>query len=268
MHGPTRDESFGPDAVGRVCSALDAGDRCARAPCRASRRGSRPRPAVSSASRIGTQSARTGDRRSGSLLTMASASGAARARDRARRDDDRRLVHLAHEQQSRRGTPMSPATPTHSRGSSRSVRPVRGEEVIGGGVERDAAQRRRPQGACVHSNARLGCGWVMNILVHRTRRHRHPPILATARTLRRSLPAPRVHRGEIAYLPAPAANPVPHLAGRFAAKEAAMKALGTGHSRGVLWKDIEVVRGGRTAAAAVARRRGAPRRGHGCGRSL
>jgi holo-[acyl-carrier protein] synthase len=39
-------------------------------------------------------------------------------------------------------------------------------------------------------------------------------------------------------------DPVPHLAGRFAAKEAAMKALGTGHSRGVLWKDIEVVRGG------------------------
>jgi holo-[acyl-carrier protein] synthase len=37
-------------------------------------------------------------------------------------------------------------------------------------------------------------------------------------------------------------NPVPHLAGRFAAKEAAMKALGTGHSRGVLWKDVEVFR--------------------------
>ena len=36
--------------------------------------------------------------------------------------------------------------------------------------------------------------------------------------------------------------PMPHLAGRFAAKEAAMKALGTGHSRGVLWKDIEVFR--------------------------
>ena len=31
-------------------------------------------------------------------------------------------------------------------------------------------------------------------------------------------------------------------AARFAAKEAAMKALGTGHSRGVLWRDIEVFR--------------------------
>ena len=37
-------------------------------------------------------------------------------------------------------------------------------------------------------------------------------------------------------------HPAQHLTGRFAAKEAAMKALGTGHSRGVLWKDIEVVR--------------------------
>jgi holo-[acyl-carrier protein] synthase len=49
--------------------------------------------------------------------------------------------------------------------------------------------------------------------------------------------------GEIAYCTR-RRNPVPHLAGRFAAKEAAMKALGTGHSRGVLWKDIEVVRRG------------------------
>jgi holo-[acyl-carrier protein] synthase len=30
-------------------------------------------------------------------------------------------------------------------------------------------------------------------------------------------------------------DPAPSLAARFAAKEAAMKALGTGHSRGVLW---------------------------------
>jgi holo-[acyl-carrier protein] synthase len=47
--------------------------------------------------------------------------------------------------------------------------------------------------------------------------------------------------GEIAYCTRQR-DPVPSLAGRFAAKEAAMKALGTGHSRGVLWKDIEVVR--------------------------
>lgn len=48
-------------------------------------------------------------------------------------------------------------------------------------------------------------------------------------------------QGEIAYCTR-RRNPVPHLAGRFAAKEAAMKALGTGHSRGVLWKDVEVFR--------------------------
>ena len=47
--------------------------------------------------------------------------------------------------------------------------------------------------------------------------------------------------GEIAYCTRQR-DPVPSLAGRFAAKEAAMKALGTGHSRGVLWKDIEVFR--------------------------
>ncbi len=37
--------------------------------------------------------------------------------------------------------------------------------------------------------------------------------------------------------------PAIHFAGRFAAKEAGMKALGTGHSQGVLWRDLEVVRG-------------------------
>jgi holo-[acyl-carrier protein] synthase len=49
--------------------------------------------------------------------------------------------------------------------------------------------------------------------------------------------------GEIAYCMrhrVPAAN----FAGRFAAKEAGMKALGTGHTQGVLWRDLEVVRRG------------------------
>jgi holo-[acyl-carrier protein] synthase len=49
--------------------------------------------------------------------------------------------------------------------------------------------------------------------------------------------------GEIAYCTRRRVSAV-HFAGRFAAKEAAMKALGTGHSQGVLWRDIEVVRRG------------------------
>lgn len=36
-------------------------------------------------------------------------------------------------------------------------------------------------------------------------------------------------------------DPIPRLAARFAAKEAAMKALGTGWNFGVRWKDIVVV---------------------------
>ena len=38
------------------------------------------------------------------------------------------------------------------------------------------------------------------------------------------------------------ANPVIHYAARFAAKEAAFKALGTGWAGGVTWRDIEVRR--------------------------
>jgi len=50
------------------------------------------------------------------------------------------------------------------------------------------------------------------------------------------------------YTPAEAAyceshrNKFERYAGRFAAKEAAMKALGTGWRRGVRWRDIEVIR--------------------------
>jgi holo-[acyl-carrier protein] synthase len=47
--------------------------------------------------------------------------------------------------------------------------------------------------------------------------------------------------GEIAYCSAKR-DFAPSYAARFAAKEAAMKALGTGHSRGVYWTGIEVVR--------------------------
>lgn len=48
--------------------------------------------------------------------------------------------------------------------------------------------------------------------------------------------------GEIAYCQRHR-DPAPSLAARFAAKEATMKALGTGAARGVGWRDIEVIRG-------------------------
>jgi len=47
--------------------------------------------------------------------------------------------------------------------------------------------------------------------------------------------------GERSYCEARAASAT-HYAGRFAAKEAVMKVLGTGWRRGVRWIDIEVVR--------------------------
>lgn len=47
--------------------------------------------------------------------------------------------------------------------------------------------------------------------------------------------------GEIQYCNASAVSAI-HFAARFAVKEAAFKALGTGWAEGVTWKDVEVVR--------------------------
>jgi holo-[acyl-carrier protein] synthase len=57
-------------------------------------------------------------------------------------------------------------------------------------------------------------------------------------------------------------RPAEHIAARFAAKEAVLKALGTGRSRGIRWTDVEILRErggrpvvrlhGRAAALAVA----------------
>lgn len=47
--------------------------------------------------------------------------------------------------------------------------------------------------------------------------------------------------GEIAYCRA-RRDPVPHFAARFAAKEAGLKALGTGLRFGVRWRELEVRR--------------------------
>jgi holo-[acyl-carrier protein] synthase len=49
--------------------------------------------------------------------------------------------------------------------------------------------------------------------------------------------------GELAYC-ATHKDPRPHLAARFAAKEATFKALGTGWSGGVGWKQVEVLQPG------------------------
>ena len=48
--------------------------------------------------------------------------------------------------------------------------------------------------------------------------------------------------GEVAYCERKRRNAAESFAARFAAKEAAAKALGTGISRGVSWKEFEVVR--------------------------
>jgi holo-[acyl-carrier protein] synthase len=47
--------------------------------------------------------------------------------------------------------------------------------------------------------------------------------------------------GEIAYCRA-RRDPVPHFAARFAAKEAGLKALGTGLRLGIKWRELEVHR--------------------------
>jgi holo-[acyl-carrier protein] synthase len=56
--------------------------------------------------------------------------------------------------------------------------------------------------------------------------------------------------GEIAYCDSKA-NRIERYAARFAAKEAGMKALGTGWNHGVRWRDVEVCRqpGGRPTLA-------------------
>lgn len=62
---------------------------------------------------------------------------------------------------------------------------------------------------------------------------------------------PRLHQrlftaGELAQCHA-AADPYPKLGARFAAKEAFLKALGTGWAEGIAWTDVEVAGGGKSA---------------------
>ncbi|MFW6335616.1 MAG: holo-ACP synthase [Phycisphaeraceae bacterium] len=50
--------------------------------------------------------------------------------------------------------------------------------------------------------------------------------------------------GELEYAATNQKRRAEHLAVRFAAKEAALKALGTGWARGIAWTDVEVIRDG------------------------
>jgi holo-[acyl-carrier protein] synthase len=111
------------------------------------------------------------------------------------------------------------------------------------GVARRVQRSARPHGSCVHAKASLGWGSLMSIIGLGFDATDIPRI----RDVFEQYGERFLHRifttGEIAYCKGQR-DPVPSLAARFAAKEAAMKALGTGHSRGVLWKDIEVIRHG------------------------
>ena len=55
----------------------------------------------------------------------------------------------------------------------------------------------------------------------------------------------RVFTEEEARYAMESAAPAERLAGRFAVKEAVLKAFGTGKSQGILWRDVETVRGPR-----------------------
>ena len=79
---------------------------------------------------------------------------------------------------------------------------------------------------------------------HRRRRLRGRPHRARARRARTARASGRASSptGEQAYCEARRRGRFESYAARFAAKEAVMKVLGTGWSRGVGWRDIEVVR--------------------------
>lgn len=99
-----------------------------------------------------------------------------------------------------------------------------------------------PAGSCTQRKAPLGLGGV-NIIGLGLDATDIPRIAATIERYGERFTHRIFTDNEVAYC-LRRHNPAIHFAGRFAAKEAAMKALGTGHSQGVLWRDVEVVRRG------------------------
>jgi holo-[acyl-carrier protein] synthase len=102
--------------------------------------------------------------------------------------------------------------------------------------------RAGPAESCTHSKPPLGLGNV-NIIGLGLDATDIPRISDTIKRYGERFTHRIFTDGEVAYCMR-RHTPAIHFAGRFAAKEAAMKALGTGHSQGVLWRDVEVVRRG------------------------
>ena len=99
-----------------------------------------------------------------------------------------------------------------------------------------------PAGACTHLKLPLGWGnCVSNIIGLGLDITEIDRIASTIERYGERFLHRVFTEGEIAYCTRRRVSAI-HFAGRFAAKEAAMKALGTGRSQGVLWRDIEVVR--------------------------
>lgn len=129
--------------------------------------------------------------------------------------------------------------------------PARGEHPIAAATVRRvprvrrALVRRRSRGVWVR--AARGCPGdafcvgadLVDVRAFRARFARRPEVLETVFT-----PA------ELAYSRAQA-RPWEHLAARFAAKEAVLKALGTGLAGALAWRDVEVVRDEAGAPALV-----------------
>ena len=97
-----------------------------------------------------------------------------------------------------------------------------------------------PRGSCTQRKAPLGLGSV-NIIGVGLDATDIPRIAAAIERYGQRFTHRIFTEAEVAYCMRRRV-PAIHFAGRFAAKEAAMKALGTGHSQGVLWRDVEVVR--------------------------
>src|SRR5260370_19389107 len=142
--------------------------------------------------------------------------------------------------------PRSIASATSRHALSSAVEPSnQRRDVNMCGATRSSGRQMRtgPRGACTHAKGSVGWGSVSNIIglgLDATDIDRVADVIERhgERFLNRVFTD-----GEIAYCMRRRV-PAIHFAGRFAAKEAGMKALGTGHALGVVWRDVEVVRRG------------------------